>query len=79
MVAEKITVTIPHELKVRLMDVKNELHSSMSAIYKEALEAYLEKIELQKWEQGFKMASEDEEYTKLCDSLGGDDGGLYEY
>ena len=34
MTAEKITVTIPHELKERLVFVKDELKTSMSAIYK---------------------------------------------
>ena len=46
MTAEKITVTIPHDLKEKLVNIKDELKTSMSAIYKEALEAYLEKKEL---------------------------------
>lgn len=79
MTAEKITVTIPHELKERLVCVKDELKTSMSAIYKEALESYLEKKELEKWERGFKLASQDEEYIAFCHELGNDDGGLYEY
>ena len=48
MTAEKITVTIPHDLKEKLVNIKDELKTSMSAIYKEALEAYLEKKELEK-------------------------------
>ena len=44
--AEKITVIIPHDLKEKLVSIKDELKTSMSAIYKEALEAYLEKKEL---------------------------------
>ena len=79
MTAEKITVTIPHELKERLVFVKDELKTSMSAIYKEALEGYLEKKELEKWERGFKLASQDEAYIELCNELGNDDVGLYEY
>ena len=79
MTTEKITVTIPHELKERLVFVKDELKTSMSAIYKEALEGYLEKKELEKWERGFKLASQDEAYIELCNELGNDDGGLYEY
>ena len=79
MTAEKITVTIPHELKKRLILVKDEMHTSMSAIYKEALESYLEKRELEKWERGFDLASKDEKYMMLCKELGNDDGGLHEY
>ena len=79
MTAEKITVTIPHELKERLVYLKDELKTSMSAIYKEALESYLEKKELEKWERGFNLASHDEAYVQLCNELGNDDGGLYEY
>lgn len=79
MLAEKITVTIPHELKMRLVSVKDELKTSMSNIYKEALESYLEKKELEKWEKGFNLAVQDKEYTKLCSELGSDDGGVYEY
>ncbi len=43
MTAKKITVTIPHDLKEKLAKIKDELKTPMSAIYKEALEAYLEK------------------------------------
>lgn len=76
---DKITVTIPHELKIQLLAVKEELKISMSAIYKEALEAYLQKKEIERWERGFELASQDEEYMKLCAELGNDDGGFYEY
>lgn len=79
MLAEKITVTIPHELKLRLVGIKDELKISMSAIYKEALEGYLEKKELERWEMGFNLAAQDKEYAKLCDEFGNDDGGLHEY
>ena len=40
MLVSKITVSIPHELKEQLVTLKDELHISMSAIYKEALESY---------------------------------------
>jgi len=76
---EKITVTIPHDLKIKLVHAKDEMKTSMSAIYKEALENYLEKKELEKWERGFKLASQDQEYLDLCKELADDDGGLYEY
>ena len=51
MTAEKITVTIPLELKERLVVLKDELKTSMSSIYKEALESYLEKKEIEKFKK----------------------------
>ena len=79
MTAEKITVTIPHDLKEKLVNIKDELKTSMSAIYKEALEAYLEKKELKKWEKGALLASADKEYVSLSKELGNIDGKIYEY
>ena len=79
MTAEKITVTIPHDLKEKLVNIKDELKTSMSAIYKEALEAYLEKKELEKWEKGALLASADKEYISLSAELGNTDGKIYEY
>ncbi len=77
--AEKITVIIPHDLKEKLVSIKDELKTSMSAIYKEALEAYLEKKELEKWEKGALLASSDKEYMSLSKELGNADGKIYEY
>lgn len=79
MMAEKITVTIPHELKERLVCVKDELKTSMSAIYKEALESYLEKKELEKWERGAQLASQDKAYIQLAQELGNLGGEMCEY
>ena len=79
MTAEKITVTIPHDLKEKLVNIKDELKTSMSAIYKEALEAYLEKKELEKWEKGALLASADKEYVSLSKELGNIDGKIHEY
>ena len=79
MTAEKITVTIPHDLKERLVSVKDELKTSMSAIYKEALEAYLEKKELEKWEKGAFLASNDKKYLSLSKELGNKNGDISEY
>jgi post-segregation antitoxin (ccd killing protein) len=79
MTAEKITVTIPNELKERLVSVKDEMKISMSAIYKEALESYLEKKELEKWEKGASLASKDKEYKELSKELGSFSGEVYEY
>jgi post-segregation antitoxin (ccd killing protein) len=79
MTSEKITVTIPHDLKEKLVVVKTELKTSMSAIYKEALESYLEKKELERWEKGAQLASKDKEYKKSSAILGQSGGDLYEY
>ena len=79
MTAEKITVTIPHDLKEKLVNIKDEVKTSMSAIYKEALEAYLEKKELEKWEKGALLASVDKEYVSLSKELGNIDGKIHEY
>ncbi|WP_198305781.1 hypothetical protein [Arcobacter vandammei] len=79
MVSEKITVTIPFELKNRLLSVKDELKTSISAIYKEALENYLEKKELEKWEKGALLASKDKEYKELSKTLASSNEDIYEY
>jgi len=79
MTAEKITVTIPHDLKEKLVNIKDELKTSMSAIYKEALEEYLEKKELEKWEKGALLASADKEYVSISKELGNIDGKIHEY
>jgi post-segregation antitoxin (ccd killing protein) len=79
MTANKVTVTIPNELKEQLISLKRDLKLSMSAIYKEALEAYLEKKEIEKWENGAKLASKNKEYLRLCKDLGNKGTELYEY
>ena len=57
--AEKITVTIPFELKEQLHDLKNELHTTMSAIYKDALKAYVEQKERDKWSKAVDIMNEE--------------------
>ena len=57
--AEKITVTIPHELKEQLYVLKNELQTSMSAIYKEALKAFIEQKEKEQWKKAAVMMTEE--------------------
>ena len=79
MTVSKLTTTIPSELKERLVFLKNELHVSMSTIYKEALEQYLERKEIERWEKGAKLASENKEYRQLCKTIGNDGGEIYEY
>jgi len=59
--AEKITVTIPYELKNQLYDLKNELHTTMSAIYKEALQDYLKRKEQEKWANAVNLMQEEYE------------------
>ncbi len=77
--SEKITVTIPHELKEQLVLLKDELHTSISAIYKEALENYMKQNEIEKWEKGAKLASKDEKYISFTNELNQDNDDLYEY
>jgi len=79
MTAEKITVTIPFELKEQLIALKNELQSSMSTIYKEALEAYIEKKEIEKWQKGVAMAQKDKNYLKFINEISNDTGDIYDY
>ena len=55
--AEKITLTLPSELKERLSILKDELHLSVSAIYKEALMQYIAKKEAELWEKAAQLAS----------------------
>jgi post-segregation antitoxin (ccd killing protein) len=54
---EKITITIPSELKERLAALKDELHLSVSAIYREAVMLYIAKKETESWEKGALIAS----------------------
>lgn len=75
----KLTTTIPYELKERLVVLKDNLHMSMSAIYKEALEQYLEKKEIEKWERGVELATKDKEYIEECKIIGNEGGVIYEY
>jgi predicted DNA-binding protein len=79
MTVAKLTTTIPFELKERLVSLKDELHVSMSTIYKEALEQYLETKEIERWEKGAKLASENKEYMQLCKTLGNEGAKIYEY
>ena len=68
--AEKITVTIPYELKEQLNALKNEFQTSMSTIYKEALKAYVEQKEREKWQKAVSlMEQEYEDNDELTDWL----------
>lgn len=68
--AEKITVTIPYELKEQLYALKNEFKTSMSAIYKEALKAYVEQKERERWKRAVSLMEEEyENNPELTDWL----------
>ncbi len=68
--AEKITVTIPYELKEQLYALKNEFGTTMSAIYKEALRAYVKKKEEERWKKAVVlMEQEYENNPELTDWL----------
>jgi len=60
--AEKITVTIPYELKEQLQSLKDEFQTTMSAIYKEALKAYVKQKEMEKWRKAVNLMQD--EYEK---------------
>lgn len=77
--AEKITLTIPLELKEQLVVLKEELQISTSALYKEALESYIKQKELQKWEEGAKLAAKDKKYMAFVNELSNDVGDIFEY
>jgi predicted transcriptional regulator len=76
---EKVTVTLPSELKKQLTVLKEELSLSMSAIYKEALEAYLEAKTQEKWMKGIALAAKDNEYLSFAKEVGDDTGDFYGY
>ena len=66
--AEKITVTIPYELKEQLNALKSEFQTTMSAIYKDALKSYVKQKEQEKWAKGVVlMQNEYENNPELSD------------
>jgi predicted transcriptional regulator len=77
--SEKVTITIPSELKERLNDLKEELNTSVSSIYKEALEDYLESREIKRWERGAKLAQKDKRYIDFVEEISHGGGDIYEY
>lgn len=54
------------------------LKTSLSTISQEALESSLEKKELQKWERGALLASQNEEYMQTTKELGNLGTQLYD-
>lgn len=77
--AEKVTVTLPSDLKSQLVALKDELSLSMSTIYKEALEAYIEAKTQEKWNKGIALAAADRDYLAFVAELGDDKGDVYDY
>lgn len=59
---EKVTFNIPTELKKRVVFLKNDMNISMSALYKEAIESYVRKKEIDRWEKATDIMSK--EYEK---------------
>jgi post-segregation antitoxin (ccd killing protein) len=51
----KVTFNIPSDLKERASRLKDELHISMSALYKDAIDAYVKQKEREKWENAAKL------------------------
>lgn len=79
MANSKVTVTIPVHMTSQIIAIKDELKTTISAIYQEALGLYLEKIEIEKWKKGAIMASQDKKYISLAKEFGSDKGDIYEY
>ncbi|MFA6759554.1 MAG: hypothetical protein WCR69_00720 [Sulfuricurvum sp.] len=77
---QKITINIPLELKEQLNELKDEMQTTLSSIYVEAIKKYLRDQEVAKWTRGFELASEDKQYQNLCKEYGSAEcGGVYEY
>ena len=76
---EKITISVPSELKDRVLELKNEFHTSISALYKEAMEEYLKQKEIQKWQKAAQLASKDKEYMQFVQEMNNSVDDLYEY
>ncbi len=76
---QKVTVTIPSELKQKAVELKQSLDISLNSIFNTALEEYLKKQELAKWEKGAKLASKNKEYIKNSKELSDMSDSVYEY
>ncbi len=76
---EKITFNIPVELKEKVMEIRDELHVSLSTIYNEAIANYVRQRERDKWEKGVEMALHDDAYMQLAETMGSEKGDLYDY
>jgi len=61
---QKVTITIPSSMKEKADELKKGLNISLNSLFKKALEEYIKKIELKKWEEGAKKASQNKDYIK---------------
>lgn len=74
---EKITISVPSELKDKVLELKNEFNTSISSIYNEAMEEYLKQKEIQKWQKAAELASKDEEYMKFVKEMNNSVDDIY--
>ena len=76
---QKVTVALPSELKQKAVELKQSLNISLNTIINTALDEYIKKQELAKWENGAKLASKNKEYIKNSKELSDISDNLYEY
>jgi len=75
---EKTTITLPHDLKQRALELKTRLETSLNSLIKKAVEEYIKKEEAERWIKGAEKASKNTSYKK--EALEMDVGGqFYEY
>jgi predicted transcriptional regulator len=75
---EKVTFNLSVDLKERMLEIKEDMSKSLSALYNEAIREFVERKELERWERASKLASKDSEYLKTTD-FGKDSGEIFEY
>lgn len=76
MSAKNIIIHLPSDLNKKIEEYMKEAGKSQSEIIEEALQNYFEKKEIERWEKGFELASQDKQYIQFCQELGNDDGGI---
>jgi predicted transcriptional regulator len=59
---EKVTFHLSKELKDEMLQLKNELGTTLSDLYNEAIREFLNRKELEKWKRGSALAEKDLEY-----------------
>jgi len=79
MATVKDTVYLPIEIKEKALQLKKFLKISLSTLYKTAIAEYSDRKELEKWENGAKIAAENKEYLRDSKELSNTTGELYEY
>ncbi len=76
--AEKITITVHHELKEQALALKEELHASISSLHKDAMQSYIKQKEIERWERAAAEASKDNDYMSFVEEIS-DACDIYEY